>query len=229
MLDKTNTILELKENAETIQKYQDEIEGVAKILETPENLDTLTIEERKELLKKRRSQLILKRDEFYMNSNLHEKKSEKNTKKIKEEESLIPKKIEALYVDKKEIMANFFKTTNSFGAHLFTFLEVPNLPSTNNGTEQMFGGVRTKLRRITGRQNNHSTIYTHGEYIALTLNVESHEQLVQRISGVAYEDYCAERKCHEKTIAHLKVERQLSKDTNKFFQGLESEWCSLNN
>jgi len=223
MLEATSVVLELKDNVEIIEKYQDKISEVAEILETPKNLDDLTIEERKELSEDRKKQLMLKRDEFYLNSNLYEKKSAK----IKELEELDVKKPISI-LDEKAVMTNFFKITNSFGAHLFTFLEVPNLPSTNNETEQTFGGVRTKLRRITGRQNNHSMVYNHGEYLVLGLNIENHEQLIKRISGVSYGDYCSERKKHEKATAHLKIEAKLNKNADKFFKGLEAEWGSLN-
>jgi hypothetical protein len=228
MLETTSVVLELKENAKIIEKYQDKIDEVAELLETPKNLDDLTMEERKELSEKRKTELMLKKDEFYLNSNLQEKKSKKNTKKGEQKESLIVKECAKVF-DEKEVMAVFYKTTNSFGAHLLTFLEVPKLPSTNNAIEQTFGGVRTKLRRITGRQNNHSTIYNHGEYLVLGLNIESYEQLHERISGISYDDYCSERKKHKQVTSHLKFEAQLNKDAYKFFQGLESQWGSLNN
>ena len=43
--------------------------------------------------------------------------------------------------------------TASYGPLIFTSYDVPDLPRTNNDLEQMFGGLRHQLRRITGQKN----------------------------------------------------------------------------
>jgi len=230
MLEITNVVLELKEDADTIGKYQEEIGEVARILATPENLSVLSMDERKKLCVERENQLRAKRDNFYVRSDLHEKKPKKLPKASKDVEISKSEVIEQIneVLNEKKVMAHFFKTTNSFGPNLLTFLEVPNLPATNNETEQTFGKVRTNLRRITGRQNNHSTIYKHGSYLVLVMNNQTIEQIKKRISGVSYSEYCAERKSHMKKISHLTVKSRLRKDSKKFFTDLELQWIVAN-
>lgn len=230
MLDIVDVVLELKEDAKTIEKYQLEIGAVAKILEVPDNLNAMTPDERTELAKNRQEQLQSKRDEFYVRSDLNEKKSKKACNVLEKSENSkieITEQVDKI-LDEMKLMGQFFKTTNSFGPNLLTFLEVPNLPATNNGTEQTFGRVRTNLRRITGRQNNHSTIYSHGAYLVLAMNDQTLEQITDRISGVSYSDYCTERKNHVKQRSHLIVKAKLRKDSKKFFGDLELQWILAN-
>jgi len=222
--------LELKEDANTIAKYQEEIGEVARILATPEDLNVMSMAKRKRLAEERETQLKAKRDNFYVRSDLHEKKPKKLPKASKDLEISKSEVIEQIneVLNEKKVMAHFFKTTNSFGPNLLTFLEVPNLPATNNETEQTFGRVRTKLRRITGRQNNHSTIYKHGSYLVLVMNNQTIEQITKRISGVPYSEYCNERKKHMEKISHLTVKSKLRKDSKKFFTDLEAQWIAAN-
>ncbi|MFZ3132310.1 MAG: hypothetical protein WA125_14750 [Desulfosporosinus sp.] len=42
-------------------------------------------------------------------------------------------------------------------------------------------------------KNNHSLICTRGDYLSLTLNLKTYEDMIERISNVTYEDYVAEK------------------------------------
>ncbi len=101
------------------------------------------------------------------------------------------------------------------------------MPSTNNETEQFFGRIRTKLRRITGRQNNHSLICTRGDYISLTLNLKAYEDIIRRISNVPYENYVAKKKRYHNQNENLKLQGKVRKDCNKFLDKLNLEWKSI--
>ncbi|MFZ3132513.1 MAG: hypothetical protein WA125_15825, partial [Desulfosporosinus sp.] len=81
---------------------------MAEILQQPEHLEDLTLEERKAIRITKENLLASKKGEYYLKS-----------QKTSTETELC-----------KEIMENFFKVTNSFGMHLLTYLEVANMPST---------------------------------------------------------------------------------------------------
>ena len=205
MLEMTTVYEEFEERSKEIKTFQEEIAEVAEILRQPDHLEDLTIEERKEIRSTKEALLATKKGEYYIKS-----------QKTSTETELC-----------KEIMEDFFKVTNSFGMHLLTYLEVPNMPSTNNETEQFFGRIRTKLRRITGRQNNHSLIYTRGDYISLTINIETYDDIVERISNVSYEDYVAEKNKCQQQNENPKLQRKVRKDSKKFLDSLNLLWKSI--
>ena len=49
-------------------------------------------------------------------------------------------------------LRHFLKVTESYGPGLFHCYDVPDLPRTNNGLEQLFGSTRHHERRCTGRK-----------------------------------------------------------------------------
>lgn len=205
MIDFTSVHKEFDERCSEIQSFQSEIEDVSAILVKPEKFEDLTREQQEKIVDDKKELLASKKGEFYSKSLKTSTESELS----------------------KEIMNNFFKVTNSFGPYLFTFFDVPNLPSTNNGTEQFFGRIRTKLRRITGRQNNHSLISTRGDYIALTLSMESYEAIKERISGVSYDDYAKEKKRYEKQNVNTTIRFRIKKDSPGFLNKLTEGWKVL--
>lgn len=52
----------------------------------------------------------------------------------------------------KTALKHFLKVTRSYWPGLFHCYEVPDLPRTNNGLEQLFGSTRHHERRCTGRK-----------------------------------------------------------------------------
>ena len=52
----------------------------------------------------------------------------------------------------KTALAHFLKVTRSYWPGLFHCYDVPDLPRTNNGLEQLFGSTRHHERRCTGRK-----------------------------------------------------------------------------
>lgn len=206
MLDMTVVYESFEDRCQEIKTFQEELAEVAEILKQPDHLEDLTIEERKKIRITKENLLATKKGEYYLKS-----------QKTSTETELC-----------KEIMEDFFKVTNSFGMHLLTYLEVPNMPSTNNETEQFFGRIRTKLRRITGRQNNHSLICTRGDYISLTLNLKTYDDIIERISNVPYEDYVAEKNRYHHQNENLKLQSKVRKDSKKFLDKLNLAWKSIN-
>jgi hypothetical protein len=124
-------------------------------------------------------------------------------------------------------MSGFFKITKRFAPFLLTYLTVIGLPPTNNTTEQFFGRIRTKLRRITGRQNNNNLIITRGNYIALSVGIESYQETLDRISTVSYCDYVNEKEeCKKKNTTH-QIQRKVRKDPNGYLSMLVFGWKQL--
>jgi hypothetical protein len=174
LLDMTKLTNHLVEKACQIKERQDEIRATyATIFVEPETLAKLSPAERIQLSVDRAAKLAAVRDDFFIRS-----------KQLGDDAS----------------WANHcFKVTNSFGPYLLKYIEVPGMPCTNNGIEQEFGHIRTKLRRTTGRQNNHDFIYRHGEYMALTLTNETLQDITARISNVNDKN----KHVTDKTLPHL--------------------------
>jgi len=52
----------------------------------------------------------------------------------------------------RAVLQHFLKVTRSYWPGLFHCYDVPDLPRTNNGLEQLFGSTRHHERRCTGRK-----------------------------------------------------------------------------
>lgn len=141
-----------QETYDKIIQQQALLREVSSILTTPETLETFTMEQRKAETKEQKQSLEAKMEQFKI--------------QIEEGSSLA------------ELLKHIVTVTKSFGDHLFTYLEVPGMPKTNNDTEQFFREVKTKLRRTTGRQNNNKSLLYQGEYVIYTMNEQNAEQLM---------------------------------------------------
>lgn len=191
----------LVEKARLIKERQEEIQAIYTIVAEPDNLDKLSLAERNKIANEKMAELITARDRFYVRSKTPG--------------------------DDATWAHHCFKVTNSWLWHLLTYLEVPGMPSTNNSTEQEFGHIRTRLRRTTGRHNNHDLIYRHGEYIALTSTEETLQELTQRISSVKYPQYRKERERNRKNVAPLNMRKRVQKKAEQFFKGLNDMWAKI--
>lgn len=209
MVNMTSLYKEFINEKSKIKTVQNEINEVIKIVDVPENLDEMRIKERQKQYELKKEQLEKKKTFFYTESSQKVKDGEVRTEDDK------------WYT---EIMSNFFKVTNSFGSHLFEHILVPGMPATNNGTEQFFGSVRTKLRRITGRQNNNTLIITRGDYIAITLNCKSYEDIKERISNVSYTDYKIEKEKNFKINYNYRIQSKVKKDPVGYLDTLVFGW-----
>lgn len=205
LLIMTTAYEEFYNQCEEIKSLQNDINEVSEILKKPDNYEELSSEKKQEVVTQKSKELANKKDKFYLES----RKTGKNT---------------SFYT---EAMENFFKVTNSFGSHLLTHLEVPNMPSTNNETEQFFGKIRSKLRRITGRQNNHSLISTRGDYISITLKEDSYENLKKRIESVAYKDYVEEKNRHSEKTIKPRFQAKFKKDSEGYLRMMLWAWKEI--
>ena len=61
-----------------------------------------------------------------------------------------------------EAVDHFLKVTDSYRPGLFHYLEVPDLPATNNDLEQFFGAQRHPERRTTGRKTASPSLVVRG-------------------------------------------------------------------
>jgi len=225
MIDMTSSYKEFIDEKSKIKILQNEINEVIKIVEAPENLDEMKIEERQIQYELMKNELKKKKAFFYTEVTKKLEVDEDKTEELCTEncEEIIEKKSkdDTFY---REVMNNFFKVTNSFGPHLFEYILVRCMPATNNSTEQFFGKVRTKLRRITGRQNNNALIITRGDYIALTLNCNSYEDIKKRISNVSYDDYKIEKEKCSKINCNYRIQSKVKKDPLGYLNMLVFGW-----
>ena len=113
MHNMTKATDDLVEKARPIKERQEEIRAIAEIFKGPENLEKMSPDERDLLKFEKMAQLAAKRDDFYNRS-----------KKTGDDATWARKG---------------FRITNSWAPNLFTFVAVPDMPSTNNSTEQKFG------------------------------------------------------------------------------------------
>ena len=87
---------------------------------------------------------------------------------------------------------------------LFTCYEFDFLPRTNNDLEQLIRNLKAGYRRTTGRKCVQNVIVRYGRYIAFVDPLETFEQLLDRLSRVAYEGFARERRKLEFTLARVR-------------------------
>jgi len=155
------------EEYKQIKEKQKILQEVADLLDTPDNLNSYTLLERKEIAQIQISAFNLKMEEY---------------KQQIDQDSV-----------QKELLEHIIRLSRSFGKQLFTYLEVPGMPKTNNDTEQFFHETKTRLRRITGRQNNNKPLLFHGEYIVHTINGYTEADVVKLFTNICFYEFRGER------------------------------------
>ena len=186
------------EEYKQIKEKQQILQEVADILKTPDKLDSLSLVERKEIAQKQISEFNKKMEEY---------------KQQIDEDSV-----------QKELLEHIIKLSRSFGNHLFVYIEVPGMPKTNNGTEQFFRETKTRLRRITGRQNNNKPILFHGEYIVYTVNGYTEEQIIELFTNVTYEEFRKEREHWLKKLEPSRQGIRFKKNPDDYLANLKTQW-----
>jgi hypothetical protein len=83
-----------------------------------------------------------------------------------------------------EAVERFLKVTRSYRPGLFHYLEVPDLPPTNNGLEQFFGAQRHHERRTTGRKVASPSLVVRGSVRVLAA-------MLTRLAPISAQDLAA--------------------------------------
>lgn len=101
-----------------------------------------------------------------------------------------------------QIFTDVNSTTKGFYQFMFTYLDHPKIPKTNNDTEKYFGRLNAKCNKIKGHANSSILIKTCGEMIAMSSNVNEIDD--QELLAILI-------KCPDNTMYNkLKEEEKLS-------------------
>ena len=181
-----------------IKEKQEILQQVFELLKTPDNLNCHSLLEREEIAQNQITAFNIKMEEF---------------KHQIDQDSV-----------QKELLDHIIKLSRSFGKNLFTYIAVPGMPKTNNDTEQFFRDTKTRLRRITGRQNNNKPILFHGEYIVHTVSGYTEEDVVKLFTNVCYYEFRGERIRWLKKLEPSRQGIRFKKNPEQFLSNLEIQW-----
>ena len=108
---------------------------------------------------------------------------------------------------------------------LFTYVEQPLLPRTNNDLEQFIGRMKKARRQATGRKNTQEYILREGQYVAILYGLPEVDSYIARFADV---DFGAFRETLERM--RRKQERsnawRVRRDLAGYLKDLEETWSS---
>lgn len=88
-----------------------------------------------------------------------------------------------------EVAIHFGKLTASFGPALFSYLEAPLVPRTNNELEVFIGQLKKFHRRMTGRKNTDAFILRRGRAVAVLFSWPPEATSLSRLAAVPLEGF----------------------------------------
>lgn len=115
------------------------------------------------------------------------------------------------------------KITKSFGQKLFTYLEQPLLPTTNNDLEVFIGQIKKSRRHVTGRKATHRFVLREGAFVAVLFGLPQEINWRKKFGAVPMEAF-------RTALAKLRRPRYRSKvwlirrDLPAYLSALESQW-----
>lgn len=117
------------------------------------------------------------------------------------------------------------KRWDVFGDDLLYCFDIPGLPQDNLIVESLFGRLRCRQRRISGRKST-QPLRDFGHYQILFL-AESEEQLFEQIRDVSVEDYRKHRTLQAQAEAPRKFLNRLHRNPPKTMQDLAEKYKAL--
>jgi len=117
------------------------------------------------------------------------------------------------------------KRWDVFGDDLLYCFDIPGLPQDNLIVESLFGRLRCRQRRISGRKST-QPLRDFGHYQILFL-AESEEQLFEQIRDVSVEDYRKQRTLQAQAEAPRKFLNRLHRNPPKTMQDLAEKYKAL--
>jgi hypothetical protein len=124
-----------------------------------------------------------------------------------------------------EMAAHIKKLTRAFAPKLFTYLDHPKLPRTNNELEVFIGEVKKKRRQMTGRKNTCAFILREGRAVAMLMSAPTYTNWMNRFAAVdisRFQERLAELRREEERSKRWRVRR----DLKAYLAGLEQNWGS---
>lgn len=119
-------------------------------------------------------------------------------------------------------VAHFAKVTESYSPGLFHCYDVPDLPRTNNGLEQLFGSTRHHERRCTGRKVASPSLVQRGSVrIVAGLGTRQQAYSAKDLSDINLESWRKLRAGLEQRRQSRTLRRRFRRDPKAYLQQLE--------
>ena len=124
-----------------------------------------------------------------------------------------------------EWVQHFEKITQSFLPKLFSYLQQPLLPLTNNELEIFIGQLKKRRRQVTGRKNTQAFILREGSAVAILFGLPQETDWLESFAQVNLDDF-------HTSLAALRRGEQRSKcwrirrALKNYLSGLEQRWLN---
>ena len=124
--------------------------------------------------------------------------------------------------------AQFVKVTASYGPLIFTGYDVADLPRTNNDLEQLFGGLRHQLRRITGQKNAPASLVVCGTTrLSAAVASQAHCFTTKELASADLRQWRIVRARGEQRRRPRVLGRRFRQDPDAYLQALEERLIKL--
>lgn len=130
--------------------------------------------------------------------------------------------LKADYPELSVHLEQIIKATRSFLPGLFTYLQCPLLPVTNNDLEIFHRKMKTDHRRRTGRKSSHDYVIRYGRFAVYQMGTDC----ADRIKTLAYSKLKALKGQLMAIRSRYSKMYQVRHKSSKFFTGLIDKWCA---
>ena len=103
-----------------------------------------------------------------------------------------------------EIRHDLFNRSERYWSGLFPCYDIVGLPATNGDHESLYGQTKRKLRRQRGVSELREPLLRHGAWAVIRLDVDTPDELRERLAQVSREEYKAERIRYERRQAQFR-------------------------
>lgn len=132
--------------------------------------------------------------------------------------------LKADYPELSAHMEQVNKATRSFLPGLFTYLQCPLLPVTNNDLEIFHRKMKTEHRRRTGRKSSHDYVIRYGRFAVYQMGIDC----VDKIKTLAYSKLKALKGQLMAIRSRYSKMYRVRHKPSEFFTGLIDRWCAGN-
>jgi hypothetical protein len=126
------------------------------------------------------------------------------------------------------LAVQFVKVTASYGPLIFTCYDVADLPRTNNDLEQMFGGLRHQLRRITGQKSAPASLVVCGATrLPAAVASQTHCFTAEELASADLQQWRITRARLAQRRLPRVLSRRFRQDPDAYLQALEERLIKL--
>jgi hypothetical protein len=126
--------------------------------------------------------------------------------------------------DDQRVADHIHQIFRSFWWGLFICYDVEGLPRTNNELERFMRQVKMGQRRVSGRKNVHDFIIRYGAYLAFVDEIETEDELLQRLEQVEQEDFLRERELLDMSLVEVQKAHRFRHHRTEYLTELEQRW-----